>query len=135
MNKKLNKLKQKGFNNIISFFVEFFLLSSVFSSTMNTSNLYSFIVKILPFVTKEILLSGSLALIILSTSIRTVYARYLNIKMDILEKELVNSNELKKNVLEKENKIENRNSYQKNINYHYIDTIKNKKKLVKVYKK
>ena len=135
MNKKISKLKQKSFTNLFSFFIEYFLLSSVFSSTINTGNLYSFIIQIFPFITKEILLSGSLSLIILSTSIRTIYARYLNTKIDILEKVMLNSKEIKRKVLEEGKKIENNYNYQKVLNYHHVDIDQTKKKFVKVYKK
>ena len=120
MNRKISKLKQKGFTNLISFFIEFFLLSSVFSSTINTGNLYSFIVQTFPFITKEILLSGTLSLIILSTSIRTIYARYLNTKIDILEKEMINSKEIQRNVFEEGKKTENNYNYQK-VPYKYTN--------------
>lgn len=111
------------------------MLLSVFSSALNTDNLYSLIVKILPFVTREILLSGSLSLIILSTSIRAIYAKYLNNQMDVLEKEKVNFNQIQSNVCEDDNEKESDYDNQKILDYYYSNTFETEKKLIKVYKK
>lgn len=96
MNKKINELKRKWLVNLISFFIEFFLLSTIFTSSVNGNNLYSLIIKIFDGVSKEFLLSSSLALIILSTSIRVIYARYLDNKIDFLEKEIIKNENMQK---------------------------------------
>lgn len=135
LNEKIVKLKKKGFNNIVSFFIEFFILNGVLSSTINYGNIYNFITEMLPFFSRELLLSSSISLIILSTSIRVIYAKYLNNKMDFLEDEVVKETRLqKKNSSKKINK-DNNYIYRKQLNYHHIDTdFKNKQK-IKVLKK
>ena len=135
LNEKIVKLKKKGFNNLISFFIEFFILNIVLSSTINYGNIYNLITEMLPFFSRELLLSSSISLIILSTSIRVVYAKYLNNKMDFLEDEVVKEIRLqRKNYSKKINK-DNNYTYQKKLNYHHVDTdLKNKQK-IKVLKK
>jgi len=135
LNEKIVKLKKKGFNNLVSFFIEFFMLNIVLSSTINYGNIYNLITETLPFFSRELLLSSSISLIVLSTSIRVVYAKYLNNKMDFLEGEVIKETRLqRKNYSKKINK-DNNYTYQKQLTYHHIDTnLKNKQK-IKVLKK
>lgn len=135
LNEKIVKLKKKGFDNLVSFFVEFFILNGVLSSTINCGNIYNLITEMLPFLSRELLLSSSISLIILSTSIRAIYAKYLNNKTEFLEWEVVKETRLqKKNYGKKINK-ENNYTYQKQLSYHHVDTdLKNKQK-IKVLKK
>lgn len=135
LNEKIVKLKKKGFNNIVWFFIEFFILNGVLSSTINYGNIYNLITEMLPFFSRELLLSSSISLIILSTSIRGVYAKYLNNKMDFLEGEVIKETKLqRKNYGKKINK-DNNYTYQKQLSYHYVDTDLNKKQKIKVLKK
>lgn len=135
LNEKIVMLKKKGFNNIVWFFIEFFILNGVLSSTINYGNIYNLIIEMLPFFSRELLLSSSISLIILSTSIRVIYAKYLNNKMDFLEGEVVKETRLqRKNYSKKINK-DNNYTYQKQLSYHYVDTDLNKKQKIKVLKK
>lgn len=134
MNKKMIKLKQKGFINIISFFIEFFLLSSIFKSSLMDGNLYYLLIKIFP-ITKEVLISSSLSLIVLSTSLRCVYMNYLNKKIDILENKDEIINRLQRKFNEEDEEVCNKYVCNNDLDYCYSDTDKNKKTFVKVYKK
>lgn len=135
LNEKLVKLKKKGMGNLVSFFIEFFVLTTILSSGVNYGSIYNFLIKSIPFLTRELLLSGSIALITLATSIRVVYAKYLNTRMCFLENEVEKEvrQEKKNNYKNKSN--DNNYTYQKEFDYHHVDTDLKEKQKIKVLKK
>ena len=135
LNEVIGRLKKKGFNNIVWFFIEFLILNIVFGSTVNYGNIYSIIMEMLPFLSRELLLSSSISLIILSTSFRIIYAKYLNKNIDILEDEIIKEIRLQKKNYSKKNNNDNDYDYCKEFNYCYVDTNLNEKQKIKVLKK
>lgn len=94
MNEKIKNLKNKSLLNIILFFIEFFVLSSVFKSSLKGGSLFNLLNKSFPFLSKDILLLVSPLLMLASVSIRYIYAKYLNKIIDKHEKVVNNENEI-----------------------------------------
>lgn len=160
MNEKIKKLKNKSLLNIILFFVEFFILSSVFKSSLKGGSLFNLLNKTFPFLSKDILLLVSPLLMLASVSIRYVYAKYLNTSIDEYEKVVNNENGFKINQKNKIDEIninkcnkeksklnnDDKNNIKEDYSYDELDENYNefflldedqerKKSLVKVYKR
>lgn len=160
MNEKIKKLKNKSLLNIILFFVEFFILSSVFKSSLKGGSLFNLLNKTFPFLSKDILLLVSSLLMLASVSIRYVYAKYLNKAIDKSGKVVNNENEFKINQKNKIDEIninkcnkeksklnnDDKNNIKEDYSYDELDENYNefflleedqerKKSLVKVYKR
>lgn len=160
MNEKIKKLKNKSLLNIMLFFVEFFILSSVFKSSLKGGSLFNLLNKTFPLLGKDILLLVSSLLMLASVSIRYVYAKYLNTSIDEYEKVVNNENGFKINQKNKIDEIninkcnkeksklnnDDKNNIKEDYSYDELDENYNefflldedqerKKSLVKVYKR
>lgn len=157
MNEKFKKLKCKSLLNIILFFIEFFVLSSIFKSSLKGGSLFNLLNTTLPFLSKDVLLLVSPLLMLASVSIRYIYAKYLNKSIDKYENVVNNKNDIntyQKNKIDEINinKCKNiRNNYDKksvkeNDSYDELDENYNEfllldeeqeheKSFVKVYKR
>ena len=112
MEKKINELKQKGLINIVCYFIEFFLLSSIFKSSINKGKIFQWITTNLSFFNQEILLLIIPSIMLLSTSIRFIYAKYINKQIDIIES-VKNTNEMKGSI-NSDDKLKTNNNLKNN---------------------
>lgn len=88
-------LNQKSKLNLINYFLEFFILSTIFNSAINNGNIASNILKNIPLLNKNLLSLTCLFLLTISTIIRVKYAKKLNAKLEnsTIKKESSNIND------------------------------------------
>lgn len=88
-------LNQKSKLNLINYFLEFFILSTIFNSAINNGNIASNILKKIPLLNKNLLSLTCLFLLTISTIIRVKYAKKLNAKLEnsTIKKENSNIND------------------------------------------
>lgn len=149
MNKKIKNLKNRSLVNIILFFIEFFILSSVYKSSLNSGNLFNWLNGIFPLLSKDVLLLSSTLLLLFASSIRYLYAKYLNNLIEETEKKIDIMGEVKVKMNNKENEkidfnekelIKDNNYYPKieddyDIFLNFNEEMKEEKEWVKVYKR